>query len=245
MFAQVFKTKFRGSSRGMPSHFRFLSWVFSTVSSTSLSISMTKRRPALTACAWFSITPAWIPCPSSVCPWSQWCPSARSPSTSWTLSTSPATSISTCFLKSRERQTQVKVYKTRCLWFICLLSRHCVWREEGEEEEPAAGLGGHLRHHCVPVPHNFMAGRLLSQRGTFHYFTQTSGQSFFQNGMDSSVRALIVAFSTDFYYCLYCPALVLYACPSVRRNCRLLTGFSVTPSSKSRNVFRQALFWFL
>ena len=130
------------------------------------------------------------------------------------------------------------------LSLIHLLSCHCFWREEGEEEEPAASLGGHLRHHCVPVPHYLLAGRLLSQRGTFHYFTQTLRQSFIQNGMDSSVRALIVAFSTDFYYCLYCPALVLYACPSVRRNCRLLTGFSVTPSSKSRNVFRQDIFWF-
>ena len=32
----------------------------------------------------------------------------------------------------------------------------------------------------------------------------------------------MVAVSTDFYYCLYCPALTLYACPAVRRNFRLL-----------------------
>ena len=38
--------------------------------------------------------------------------------------------------------------------------------------------------------------------------------------MDSNTRALIVAISTDFYYCIFCPALVLYACPSVRRNLR-------------------------
>ena len=40
--------------------------------------------------------------------------------------------------------------------------------------------------------------------------------------MDSNERALMVAMGTDFYYCLYCPALTLYACPAVRRNFRLL-----------------------
>ena len=77
------------------------------------------------------------------------------------------------------------------------------------------------------------------------HFRKLSTIILFQNGMDSSMRALIVAFSTDFYYCLYCPALVLYACPSVRRNCRLLGGFSVTASSKSRKVLKQALFCYL
>ena len=38
--------------------------------------------------------------------------------------------------------------------------------------------------------------------------------------MDSNERALMVAVSTDFYLCLYSPALVLYACPVVRRNFR-------------------------
>ena len=38
--------------------------------------------------------------------------------------------------------------------------------------------------------------------------------------MDSATRALAVALSVDSYYCLYCPALVLYACPAVRRNIR-------------------------
>ena len=42
--------------------------------------------------------------------------------------------------------------------------------------------------------------------------------------LDSAERALLVAVSTDFYFCLYCPALVLYACPVVRRNCRVLLG---------------------
>ena len=55
------------------------------------------------------------------------------------------------------------------------------------------------------------------------------------------MRALIVASSTDFYYCLFCPALVLYACPSVRRNCRLLAGFSMS-SSKLRNASHLAFF---
>ena len=40
--------------------------------------------------------------------------------------------------------------------------------------------------------------------------------------LDSSERAVMVAATTDFYYCLYCPALTLYACPAVRRNFRLL-----------------------
>ena len=42
--------------------------------------------------------------------------------------------------------------------------------------------------------------------------------------MDSNERALMVAMGTDFYYCLYCPALVLYACPSVRRSFRTVVG---------------------
>ena len=42
--------------------------------------------------------------------------------------------------------------------------------------------------------------------------------------MDSNERALMVAMGTDFYYCLYCPALVLYACPSVRRSFRTVIG---------------------
>ena len=41
--------------------------------------------------------------------------------------------------------------------------------------------------------------------------------------MDSATRALVVALSADSYFCVYCPALVLYACPAVRRNIR--TGF--------------------
>ena len=44
-----------------------------------------------------------------------WCLCESSPSLSWTLLILCATSISTCFSKSRERQTQVKVYKTRYL----------------------------------------------------------------------------------------------------------------------------------
>ena len=38
--------------------------------------------------------------------------------------------------------------------------------------------------------------------------------------MDSASRALAVAMSVDSYYCFYCPALVIYACPAVRRNIR-------------------------
>ena len=40
--------------------------------------------------------------------------------------------------------------------------------------------------------------------------------------MDSNERALMVALATDFSFCLLCPALVMYSCPSVRRNFRLL-----------------------
>ena len=40
--------------------------------------------------------------------------------------------------------------------------------------------------------------------------------------MDSNERALMVALATDFSFCLFCPALVMYSCPSVRRNFRLL-----------------------
>jgi len=46
--------------------------------------------------------------------------------------------------------------------------------------------------------------------------------AFALKNLDSSERAVMVAVSTDFYYCLYCPALTLYACPAVRRNFRLL-----------------------
>ena len=46
--------------------------------------------------------------------------------------------------------------------------------------------------------------------------------SLFQNGLDCTVRALIVAVSTDSYYCLFCPLLTLFACPAVRRNCTFL-----------------------
>ena len=40
--------------------------------------------------------------------------------------------------------------------------------------------------------------------------------------MDSNERALMVALATDFSFCLFCPALVMYSCPSVRRHFRLL-----------------------
>ena len=108
-FAQVSRTKFRESSKGMLSPLHFLSWAFSTASSTSSSLSMTRRRLESIACAWFSTTPAWTLCPSSPRPWSRWCPSVSCSSTEWTLSTSPATSIFTCISRSRERQIQVKV----------------------------------------------------------------------------------------------------------------------------------------
>ena len=42
-----------------------------------------------------------------------------------------------------------------------------------------------------------------------------------KESIDSASRALAVALSVDSYYCFYCPALVLYACPAVRRNIRL------------------------
>ena len=44
-----------------------------------------------------------------------------------------------------------------------------------------------------------------------------------KNGLDCSVRALIVAMSTDSYFCLFCPLLTLFACPAVRRNCAFLS----------------------
>ena len=43
-----------------------------------------------------------------------------------------------------------------------------------------------------------------------------------QNGLDCTVRALIVAVSTDSFYCLFSPLLTLFACPAVRRNCAFL-----------------------
>ena len=46
---------------------------------------------------------------------------------------------------------------------------------------------------------------------------------FFQIGMDCSIRAMIVAISTDTYICLFCPILTLFACPAVRRNVEFLS----------------------
>ena len=40
------------------------------------------------------------------------------------------------------------------------------------------------------------------------------------DSLDSGTRALAVALSADSYFCVYCPVLVLYACPVVRRNIR-------------------------
>ena len=59
--------------------------------------------------------------------------------------------------------------------------------------------------------------------------------------LDSSERAVMVAATTDFYYCLYCPALTLYACPAVRRNFRLLQvglhWFKLELETNLREVF--------
>ena len=108
-FALVSRTKFKGFSRGMHLPFHSLSWAFFTASSISSSMSMTRRRPAKTGCAWSSTRPAWIRCPSSPRPLSRWCRSVRLHSIWWTLSTSPATSICTCFSRTREGRIQVGV----------------------------------------------------------------------------------------------------------------------------------------
>ena len=52
----------------------------------------------------------------------------------------------------------------------------------------------------------------------------------FKDGLDCTVRALIVAISTDSFFCLFCPLLTLFACPAVRRNCAFL------PRSFDKNV---------
>ena len=54
--------------------------------------------------------------------------------------------------------------------------------------------------------------------------------------MDSNERALMVAMGTDFYYCLYCPALVLYACPAVRRSFRTVIRIRRGQQYSLRNV---------
>ena len=54
----------------------------------------------------------------------------------------------------------------------------------------------------------------------------------FQDGLDCTVRALIVAISTDSLFCLFSPLLTLFACPAVRRNCAFL------PRSFDKNVQR-------
>ena len=56
--------------------------------------------------------------------------------------------------------------------------------------------------------------------------------------MDSNERALMVALATDFSFCLLCPALVMYSCPSVRRNFRLLfkrSSKSLSPVSSDNH----------
>ena len=56
--------------------------------------------------------------------------------------------------------------------------------------------------------------------------------------MDSNERALMVALATDFSFCLFCPALVMYSCPSVRRNFRLLfkrSSESLSPVSSDNH----------
>ena len=62
---------------------------------------------------------------------------------------------------------------------------------------------------------------MVDNKHKLRYITITLISMTAQN-LDSSERAVIVAATTDFYYCLYCPALTLYACPAVRRNFRLL-----------------------
>ena len=161
----------------------------------------------------------------------------------WTLSTSPATSISTCISRTKERQIEVNV--------LTLINR--LFRQPHSSVQPSScpmwgrkGKGTCCRPGWASTASSCSwptqsPGRPPLQSRYVSLDTETwhDKTCFFKNGMDSSMRALIVAFSTDFYYCLYCPALVLYACPSVRRNFRLLAGFSVTSSSKSRKVFSQ------
>ena len=49
---------------------------------------------------------------------------------------------------------------------------------------------------------------------------------FHQDGLDCTIRSLIVAISTDTYFCLFCPLLTLFACPAVRRNVAFLSRWS-------------------
>ena len=46
---------------------------------------------------------------------------------------------------------------------------------------------------------------------------------FLQDGLDCTIRSLIVAIGTDTYFCLFCPLLTLFACPAVRRNVEFLS----------------------